>query len=351
MRSGEKRYARSMASAGIRKESSVLSVSWLPSGAVRGLPKLSFGLGVTHYDDPPPDVIAGAEDLEALRRAGRFRFANELRAWIEVEDGRIVGHGQSGGGHMGITRVSLGPTITLQAVPLPDIPHEPEIGEGWITFRQTAGGRAPIPAPRTVARKPFVQVSAPLVWTTLGLTLHADGSEEHALIGASSIPRHWVYDGAGRLSLKSGLTEFKDWYHHAFGKHSPWGDEDSPAVVTQVESALERALSLTIMRGGAKPKIRRIEAAATLVEQGQPGDELYLVLDGILSVEVDGEPLVEVGPGAILGERAILEGGRRTATLRAVTPCAVAVAPAEAVDRRALEELSLGHRREDQPRA
>ena len=332
-----------------RHESSVLSVSWLPSEAVRGLPKIPFGLRITHYDDPLPDLIASGEELEVLRQGGRFRFANELRAWIEVEGGRIVGSGQSGGGRMGITRVSMGPTVGFQAVALPDIQHEPEVGDGWVRFRQTAGGRAPIPAPRTVAGKPFVQLSSPIVWTTLSLTLHADGSAEHALVGASSVPRHWIYDGAGRLSHKSGLVDFKEWYHHAFGKHSPWGDEDSPAVVTQVETALERELSLTIMRQGTRPKIRRMEKGATLVEQGQPGDELFLLLDGVVSVDVDGEPLVEVGPGAILGERAILEGGRRTATLRAVTPCAVAVAPADSVDREALERLSLGHRREDQP--
>ena len=332
-----------------RHESSVLSVSWLPSEAVRGLPKIPFGLGITHYDDPPPDVIAGADELEALRRAGRFRFANSLSAWIEVEDGRVVGHGQSGGGRMGLTRVSLGPRVSLQAVALPDIRPNPEVGDGWVRFTQTSGGRAPIPAPRTVARVPFVQLSAPLVWTTLSLTLGADGSAEHGLVGASSVPRHWVYDAAGRLSLKSGLVEFKDWYHHAFGKHSPWGDEDSPAVVTQVETGLERALSLTIMRQGSRPRIRRIEVGTALVEQGQPGAELFLLLDGVLSVEVDGQPVVEVGPGAILGERAILEGGRRTATLRAVTACSVAVAAADAVDRQALEELSLGHHREDRP--
>ena len=55
-----------------------------------------------------------------------------------------------------------------------------------------------------------------------------------------------------------------------------------------------------------------------LVEQGQLGAELYLLLDGVVAVEVDGEPLAELGPGAILGERAVLEGGRRTSTLRAV---------------------------------
>lgn len=330
-----------------RRDASVFSVSWLPSEAVRGLPKIPFGLGITHYDDPPPDLIATVEDLEALRLAGRFRFANRLSAWIDVEDGRIVGHGQSGGGLMGITRVTLGPTVALQSVALADIRHEPEIGDGWVRFSQTTGGRAAIPAPRTVARKPFVQLASPLVWTTLALTLHADGSEEHALAGASSVPRHWVYDTAGRLELKSGLVGFKDWYHRAFGKHSPWGDEDSPAVVAQVETALERSLSVTVMRHGTKPRIRRIGNGATLVEQGEEGRELYLLLDGILSVEVDGDSLVEVGPGAVLGERAILEGGRRTATLRAVTPCTVAVAPAESVDRDALQELSLGHRRED----
>ncbi|MDP8992286.1 MAG: cyclic nucleotide-binding domain-containing protein, partial [Actinomycetota bacterium] len=287
----------------MRHASSVLSISWLPSESVRGLPKMPFGAGITHYDDPPPDVITGPDDLEALRAASRFRFANHLQAWIEVEDGRVVGQGQSGGGHMGITRVSLGRSLAFQAVALPDIRPEPETGDGWVRFTQTAGGRAPLPAPRRVAHPPFVQITSPLVWTTLQLTLHADGSAEHGLVGASSVPRHWVYDASGRLSHKSGLVDFKDWYHHAFGRHSPWGDEDSPAVVTEVETALERHLSLTIMRGGAKPKIRKVKEGAALVEQGQPGDELYLLLDGVLGVEVDGEPVTEVGPGAVLGER------------------------------------------------
>ncbi len=332
----------------MRYESSVLSVSWLPSEAVRGLPKMPFGAGVTHYDEPPPDVIAGAEELEALRASSRFRFAHELRGWVEVDDGEIVASGQSGGGLMGITRVSLGRTLALQAVGLPDIRHEPEVGPGWVRFTQTAGGRAPLPAPRRVARPPFVQFSSPLVWTTLSLTLRADGTAEHQLSGASRVPRHWIYDASGKLSSKSGLVDFKDWYHHAFGKHSPWGDEDSAPVVTAVETALERELSLTVMRGGAKPKVRRVKEGDTLVEQGESGDELYLVLDGVLSVEVDGEPLAELGPGAIVGERAILEGGTRTATLRAVTACRVAVAPEDSVDRQALAELSEGHRREDQ---
>jgi hypothetical protein len=70
-----------------RYESSVTAISWIPSEAIEGLSKVPFELGITHYDDPPPDRI---EDLEALRSTDRFREANELRAFIEVVDGRIV---------------------------------------------------------------------------------------------------------------------------------------------------------------------------------------------------------------------------------------------------------------------
>jgi len=62
-------------------------------------------------------------------------------------------------------------------------------------------------------------------------------------------------------------------------------------------------------------------------------------VNGVLVVKVDGEQLAEVGPGAVLGERALLEGGTRTATLRAVTECKVAAVPADQVDR---DRLGVG---------
>ncbi len=82
----------------MRIESSVTSISWIPSEAISGMTKLPFAFGVAHYDEPPPDVI---EDLDGLRDADRFRFANVLRAWIEVEDGQIVDYGHLGGGRSG----------------------------------------------------------------------------------------------------------------------------------------------------------------------------------------------------------------------------------------------------------
>jgi Cyclic nucleotide-binding domain len=177
--------------------------------------------------------------------------------------------------------------------------------------------------------------------------LHADGTAERAMTGASRFPRHWLYDADGRLTHKSGLTDFTNWMRVSFGRQTPWGDQDSEALVTAVESALEHQLSVQLMRGAAKPRVERLPAGAVLVRQGEPGTDVYLVLDGVIRVEREGEWLAEYGPGAMLGERAHLEGGTRTSTLVAVTACRVASVDATQFDRSALMELSGGHRRED----
>jgi hypothetical protein len=331
----------------MRYESAITSVSWIPSEAFEGI--YQYGVErLGHYDDPLPDVLG---DLDDWRAADMFRFANRLRAWIEVDDGQITGCGYAEGGCLiGSSTVGLGSLHhVFPAVALPDLRQEPERGDGWVRFTQTGGGRAGIPMPRRVRRQPYVQWNAPLVWTTLSLTLHADGRAESALTGASQFPRHWVYDAAGKLSAKSGLTDFHNWFRNSFGRHSPWGEQDSAALVTTVETALERTLSTQLMRGGAKPRIRRVKPGTVLVRQGEPGTEIYLVLDGVVRVERDGERLAEYGPGAILGERAHLEGGARTSTLTAVTACRIASAEASQFDRAALEELATGHRRENVP--
>ena len=333
-----------------RSEGTVTSISWIPSEAIAGLTKVPFSSGVAHYDPPPPDHIGSdGGTLDELRAADRFRFANRLRAFAEFDDaGRVVAAGYLGGGHIGATTMKLGlGSSTIAAVAMPDRQLDPEAGEGWIRFVQSAGGRTGVPAPRTVRHPPFVQFHAPTAWTTLSLLLHADGRVEHELVGASPFPRHWIYDDTGALVAKSGLIDFKDWYKGSFGKHTPWGDVDSPALATAVETALERELSEHVMRGGTRPKIHRIGPQRTLVEQGDVGDELFLVLDGVIAVEVDGVSLGEIGPGAILGERAVLEAGRRTSTLRAVTTCKVAGVPGSQIEPEQLAKLAEGPRRED----
>jgi Cyclic nucleotide-binding domain len=329
----------------MRIEKSVTAISWIPSEAISGMPKVPFELGVGHYDEPPPDRLAEG-DLEKLRQADRFREANLLKGWIEVDDsGRITDFGHAGEAFVGFTTFKLGvKDVIVPGVPFDTIQPEPEQIDGSVRFMQTVGGRAGFPAPRRVRGKPFFRVQSATAWTTLSLTIHADGSAEHELAGASPFPRHWVYDETGKLVAKAGTVDFKTWYRESHGENTPWGDEDAPAIVTKAETELERQLSREIMRGGTKTRRKQLEVGETLVEQGAPGNELYLLLDGVLGVEVDEERVAEVGPGALLGERALLEGGARTATLRAATPCRVVVVPGDSVDREALEEIAAGRR-------
>jgi hypothetical protein len=330
----------------MRIEGSVTAISWIPSEAIEGLPKLPFELGLGHYDEPPPDRL-GEGDLARLCNADRFREANQLKAWIEVEDGAIVDAGYEGGGLVGSTTFRVGPkAIVVPGVAFEVLRAEPEVSGDRVRFVQTVGGRAGFPAPRLVKGGPLFRINSATAWTTLALTLHTDGRIEHEVVGASPFPRHWIYDDEGALVEKSGTVDFKAWYRRSHGDNTPWGDDESEAVVAAAESALERELTRTLLSGDAKFYRRKLGEGAVLVTQGAEGDTLYLVLDGVLGVEVDGEQVAEMGPGTMVGERAALEGGVRTATLRALTPCRVAVVPAELVAEPDLAALAADRRRE-----
>ena len=320
----------------MRIESSVTSISWIPIEAVEGLAGVPFDIGLAHYDLPPPPVL---EDLDAMRRADRFRFANELRAWVEVVDGGIVNYGQVGQGYLGSTTLRIGPgSITFRAVALPDLRPTPEVSETSIRFVQTAGGRTGVAAPRYVDHPPYLRVTPPVVWTTLALTIRANGSSDSEMVGASPFPRHWIYDHSGLHVAKSGLIEFRDWYREAFGSQTPWGGIDTPALIRPAVSDVEREISDLIV--GRGPTFEHLEPGQVLVRQGDPGDELFLLMDGLLSVEVDGTAVAEVAPGAVLGELALLRGGRRQATLRATTGCRIARIPGDQIDMASLERLT-----------
>ena len=332
----------------MRIDGSVTAVSWIPSEAIQGLPRLPFEFGVGHYDEPPPDQIDGPSDLEELRDADRFREANLLHAWIEVEDGAIVDAGYFGGGLVGSTTFKFGPkAIIVPGVPFEVLRAKPEISGDRARFVQTVGGRAGFPAPRRVKGGPLFRIHSATAWTTLALTLHADGSVEHELVGASPFPRHWIYDNDGALAQKSGTVDFKTWYLESHGDNTPWGDADSPALVAAAETAIERQLSRDLLTGDAKLARRKLDQGELLVEQGSEGDDLYLLIDGVLGVEVDGEDVAEMGPGTMLGERASLEGGIRTATLRAISPCRVAVIPSELVPQRERATLAADRQRDE----
>lgn len=75
--------------------------------------------------------------------------------------------------------------------------------------------------------------------------------------------------------------------------------------------------------------VMRFEAGDVLVEEGHPGDTMYLVMDGHVRVETRAPSgtvqLAELKRGACLGEVSVLTGGPRTATITALTPVTAVV--------------------------
>jgi CRP-like cAMP-binding protein len=68
-----------------------------------------------------------------------------------------------------------------------------------------------------------------------------------------------------------------------------------------------------------------VEAGRVLGREGSIAYEFFVIEDGTASVEVDGQPVVELGPGEWFGEIGLLASDRRTATVVAKTPMRLAV--------------------------
>jgi len=319
----------------MRIDASATAITWLPFDALDRIRVIPIELALAHYDEPPPEVIP---DLDELRRRDAFREGNELRAWIEIDGGEIVDYGQAGRSLIGDGPEIGAQQVSFAAVEFPVIQPEPEVGDGWIRFTQTVGGRIGLPAPRPVVGRPYFHVGAVSSWTTLELLMREDGASETRLVAASPFPRHSVYAGRQLVEVFAA-SEFE------LGDGTPWGDEATPAFAAAVESELERKLATSILRDGVRLVRRRVARGETLVEQGKPGDDLFVLLDGVFDVEVDGEVVAQVGSGAILGERAVVGDGLRTATLRAVRSSRVAVIGSDAISRPHLFEISASRAR------
>jgi hypothetical protein len=91
----------------------------------------------------------------------------------------------------------------------------------------------------------------------------------------------------------------------------------------------------------------RVSAGSVVVREGEPGDSLFLVVSGRLSVTTsefgDPLPLAELAPGDFFGEVALLTGRPRTATVTASTEAELL-----RLDRATVDELRRRHPRIDE---
>jgi CRP/FNR family cyclic AMP-dependent transcriptional regulator len=68
-----------------------------------------------------------------------------------------------------------------------------------------------------------------------------------------------------------------------------------------------------------------LPAGKQLLRQGDDPHEFFLIVDGSVRIDRDGEQINVQGPGDFLGEIALLDGGERSATATAVTPVSLLV--------------------------
>lgn len=75
----------------------------------------------------------------------------------------------------------------------------------------------------------------------------------------------------------------------------------------------------------AATRPRRLDTDAVLFREGDPGDELYLLISGRMRIERNGAPLAVLGPGSNFGEMAMLDERTRSAAAIAAEPCELLV--------------------------
>ena len=69
----------------------------------------------------------------------------------------------------------------------------------------------------------------------------------------------------------------------------------------------------------------KVPADRVLVEEGKPGHEFFLIVDGYANVYRNGRKIATLGPGQYFGELALLDRGPRSATVKAGSDLTVLV--------------------------
>jgi CRP-like cAMP-binding protein len=95
------------------------------------------------------------------------------------------------------------------------------------------------------------------------------------------------------------------------------------------DKKVELLSRVPLFAGCSKKELRLIATIAdeidfrpgkTLTRQGAPGREFFVLLEGQVDVERDGEKINSLGPGEFFGELALISNIPRTATVTATSP-------------------------------
>ena len=252
----------------------VTSSRWIPSEAVTGLNKAIFGTGFTHYDA----AAAGrrSSDLEALRDGGSVPLRQPP---VGLDRGRRTAGSSTpattGGVLMGSTTVAAGRQGRdlrggLAARP-PARPVDRRRTSGHLRAdRRRPHRRCPRRAGSTARRSCSSQ--APTVWTTLSLTIHADGRSESRADRRQPVPpplglrRRRQAGGQGRPRRLQGLVAaLVRRPAHPVGRRGLARAGDRRRDRPRAGAGRTRSCRAAPSRSSAS-----LKAGATLTEQGAP---------------------------------------------------------------------------------
>ena len=95
------------------------------------------------------------------------------------------------------------------------------------------------------------------------------------------------------------------------------------------EALIDRLRTVAIFRGLDEKELTRIvavgkqvtfDAGTVVAQQDQGAAGFHLIMDGQVSVDVDGHERARLGPGNYFGEMSLLDGLPRSATVKAEEP-------------------------------
>src|SRR5262244_1283236 len=81
-------------------------------------------------------------------------------------------------------------------------------------------------------------------------------------------------------------------------------------------------VTIEFFRGETNPL--HVSAGDTVFREGEPGEVMYVVLEGEVEARVRGHLVETIGPGGIFGEMALIDHAPRVATVTAKTDVTLA---------------------------
>ena len=88
--------------------------------------------------------------------------------------------------------------------------------------------------------------------------------------------------------------------------------KSTPLFADVPEEALAKVATFATLESAAEGK--------TIIREGAFSNDFYVIEDGTVKVEREGEHLADLGPGDVFGEQGLLEKQERSATVTASSP-------------------------------